>query len=169
MRTMRVMRGMRAVEMVGVAQVAWLSWAEVRSHRAARSPPVAHVVARSHLLLLARRRGSAIPTRARPRAHAGWLGGGRPRRRRTGLFSRGEPTSPARRRGMCMHVSLFFKPWFSTITLSNTVAITRMWFLPQSRFYGFNPSPSPGNGGELETSLSRFTRNLATRVGDIPV
>ena len=24
-----------------------------------------------------------------------------------------------------------------------------------------NPGPSPGNGGELETSLSHFTRNLA--------
>eukprot|EP00964_Phaeocystis_antarctica_P139707 scaffold104510_cov54-Phaeocystis_antarctica.AAC.2 len=33
---------------------------------------------------------------------------------------------------------------------------------PLGRFRGpINPGPSPGNGGHIETSLSRFTRNLA--------
>ena len=86
-RAARAMRGMRAVETVCVAQIVRLDRAAVRAHRVARSPPAAQMAARSHLLLPARHSGAARPTRVRRRAHVGWLGGGRARRRPTGLFS----------------------------------------------------------------------------------
>eukprot|EP00964_Phaeocystis_antarctica_P024879 scaffold13943_cov61-Phaeocystis_antarctica.AAC.1 len=55
-------------------------------------------------------------------------------------------------------------PTCSACTRLSVIKRTReisTWKLQSGRVSSPNPGPSPGNGGELETSLSRFTRNLA--------